>query len=51
MIERGKDGALLSVHKLPPAGKVVDDGKLTLAICSEPNWLWAGVQHGQVESS
>lgn len=32
-------------------GKVAEDRKLTLAICAEPKWLWAGVQHGQVESS
>lgn len=31
--------------------KVAEDGKLTPAICAEPKWLWAGVQHGQVESS
>lgn len=32
-------------------GKVAEDRKLTSAICAEPKWLWAGVQHGQVESS
>lgn len=31
--------------------KVAEDRKLTPAICAEPKWLWAGVQHGQVESS
>lgn len=31
--------------------KVAEDRKLTLSICTEPNWLWAGVQHGQVQSS
>lgn len=32
-------------------GKVAEDRKLTSAVCAEPKWLWAGVQHGQVESS
>lgn len=31
--------------------KVAEDRKLAPAICAEPKWLWAGVQHGQVESS
>lgn len=31
--------------------KVAKDRKLTSANCPEPKWLWAGVQHGQVESS
>lgn len=32
-------------------GKVAEDRKLTSTICTDPKWLWAGVQHGQVESS
>lgn len=41
----------VSMHQLLSAAKVVEDRKLTLAICSELKWLWAGVQHGQVQGS